>query len=301
MNTGPGGGGAGGGGAGDGDGEGDGDGDGASIDRRRHVAEYFRLQRWEIPATGGAEGFSEFGGRAPLDRHLRNAAGGLRTGALLTSLDSLGGLLSGLSVHPRWIVTTSIAATVARLDHAGPLRLQGRILRRGRNSVVSGLDVVDEGAADRPVAAATMTCAVLDPGDRELHFERPYSTAMPSPRPEPPTPEDFFCIEPGSGPVTTLRLADHLRNPWGILHGGAVATLAEVAACRSVEERGSAGPLAAGDTVLHYLRPNRVGPVVARCEVLGGGPQRALVRVAVSDLGQDGRLTALGSVAVLTV
>jgi uncharacterized protein (TIGR00369 family) len=276
------------------------DGD-TSIDRRRHVAEYFRLQRWEISPPPGAEGFSEFGGRVPVDDHLRNEAGGLRTGALLTCVDSIGGLLSGLSVHPRWIVTTSMSATVTRLTHAGPLRLHGRVLRRGRNSVVSGLDVVDEGEGDHPVAAATMTCAVLDPGGRDLHFERPYSTPMPPPRTEAPRPEEFFCIEPGVGMVTRMRLAEHLRNPWGILHGGAAATLAEVAACRSVDARGTSGPLAAADTVLHYLHPNRVGPIEARCEVLGVGPRRALVRVAVHDLGQDGRLTTLGSVAVLPV
>ena len=166
----------------------DGDGGQGPIDRRRHVAEYFRLQRWEIPPPAGAEGFSEIGGRAPIDDHLRNAAGGLRTGALLTSLDSLGGLLSGLSVHPRWIVTTSMSTTVTTVIHAGPLRMHGRVLRRGRNTVVTGLDVVDEGSDDRVVAAATMSCAVLDPGDRDLHFERPYSTPMPPPRPDAPRP-----------------------------------------------------------------------------------------------------------------
>jgi uncharacterized protein (TIGR00369 family) len=271
------------------------------IDRRHHVAEYFRLQRWEIPPAGGAEGYSDVGGRIPLEDHLRSAAGGVRTGVLITGLDSLGGLLSGLTVLPRWIVTTSMRVTVAELVPSGPLRLHGRVLRRGRNAVVSGLDVVDEGSGDRPVAAATMTCSVLDPGDRDLHFERPYSTPMPPARPEPPTPEDFFCIEPGSGPVTTLRLADHLRNPWGILHGGAIATLAEVAAVRAVEARSSAGPRVGADAVLHYLHPNRVGPVVARCEVLGGSPRRALVRVAVHDLGQGDRMTGLGSVTVLAV
>jgi uncharacterized protein (TIGR00369 family) len=167
--------------------------------------------------------------------------------------------------------------------------------------VVSGLHVVDEGSGDQPVAVATMACSVLDPGDRDLRFERPYSSPMPPPRPDPPRPEDFFCIEPGSGPVTALGLADHLRNPWGILHGGAIATLAEVAAIRAVETRRAAGPLVAADSVLHYLHPNRVGPVLARCEVLGGGPRRTLVRVAVHDVGQDDRMTALGSVAVLAV
>jgi acyl-coenzyme A thioesterase PaaI-like protein len=60
------------------------------------------------------------------------------------------------------------------------------------------------------------------------------------------------------------------------------------------------GPVAAADTVLHFLRPARVGPVEARCQVLGQGVGRALVRVAIHDRGAGDRLVTLGSVLVLT-
>ena len=279
------------------------------VDPGRNVGEYFRLQRWEISPVGG--GLPELAGRAPVDDHQRGAGGGLRTGGVLTSVDSIGGMLAGLSVQPEWIVTTSMMATVTRLSHRGPLRLHARVLRRGRNAVVVGLDVVDEGTGDLPVASVTMTSAVLDPGGMELHFERPIRSAMPPPAPDPRGIEEFFGIEPGAGAVTRLDLADHLRNPWGILHGGAVATLADVAACRAVAadragrgdgtELGEAGGLAAGDMVIHYLRPTRVGPVEARCKVLGGHGGRTLVRVAVHDVGADHRLVDLASVAVLEV
>ncbi len=281
------------------------------VDSRHYMSEYFRLERWEIPPSGGAEGFSEFAGRIPLDDHHRGAGGGLRTGALLTNLDGVGGFLAGLSVLPRWIVTTSLMVTVTRLDQRGPLRVHGRVLRRGRNAVVAGLDVVDEGRDDRLVAAATATFAVLDPGDMNVEFERPAVVPMPPPTPHAPAPEEFFRIQPGAGATTRLDLADHLRNPWGILHGGAVAMLADVAACRAVagapRPGGGPGPepaveqLAAADTVLHYLRPVRVGPVEARCRVLGGPSGRTLVRVAVHDIGADDRLVSLGSVVVLAV
>ncbi len=269
------------------------------------MSEYFRLERWEIPPDGGADGFSAFGGRIPIDDHHRGAGGGLRTGALLTNLDSVGGFLSGLSVLPRWIVTTDLMVTVARLDHRGPIRVHGRVLRRGRNAVVAGLTAVDEGGDDRPVAAATATFAVLDPGSMNLDFTRPAIMPMPPPDPDASVPEEFFRIEPGVGPVTRLGLADHLRNPWGILHGGAMAVLFDVASCRAV--RSAADPpedgsgLAAADTVLHYLRPARVGPFEARCQVLGGPPGSNLVRVAVHDVGAGGRMVALGSVVVLEV
>ena len=281
------------------------------VDSRHYMSEYFRLERWEIPPVGGAEEFSAFAGRVPLDAHHRGAGGGLRTGALLTNLDSVGGFVSGLSVLPRWIVTSNLMVTVTRLDHRGPLRIDARVLRRGRNSVVTGMEVVDEGRHDGQVAAAIGTFAVLDPGDMNVEFERPAVVPMPAPSAHLPPPEEFFRIEPGTGATTRLELAGHLRNPWGILHGGAAAMLADVAACRAVaaEPVGvprphlapTVGGLAATDTVIHYLRPGRIGPVEARCRVLGGPPGRALVRVAIHDVGSDDRLVALGSVAVLAV
>ena len=81
--------------------------------------------------------------------------------------------------------------------------------------------------------------------------------------------------------------------------------LVDVASCRAVESAavppsGGTG-LAAADTVLHYLRPARVGPIEARCRMLGGPPGRTLVRVAVHDVGADDRMVALGAVAVLEV
>jgi uncharacterized protein (TIGR00369 family) len=275
------------------------------VDRRRHVSDYFRLERWELPPQHGDERPSAVGGRAPIDPHLRGPGGGLRTGGLLTNLDSLGGFTSGLAALPRWIVTTSLLATVSELDHVGPLRFRADVLRRGRSSVVTALEVVDEGAHDRHVAAATMTCAILDPGAMELTFDRPVTVPMPPAQPDAVGPEEFFAIEPGEGPVTRLELDDRLRNPWGILHGGAVAMLADEAACRAAlaysgPASGPAG-VAAADAVLHYLRPVKVGPVEARCRVLGTRAGRTTVRVAIHDVGADDRMVTLGSVTVLAV
>jgi uncharacterized protein (TIGR00369 family) len=277
--------------------------DQSALERRHAVGAYFRVERWEIPAVPDGGPFPTIGGRAPLDQHQLGAGGGLRTGALLTSIDSLGGLLCGLSVQPEWIVTTSLMATVANLSQVGPLRLHGHVLRRGRSAVVAALDVVDEGAADQAVASAVLTCAVLDPGDMDLRFARPAIVPMPPPDPDPLAPEEFFRIEPGTGPVTRLELADHLRNPWGILHGGAVAMLADVASCRAVSNQldHTHGAVAAADTVLHYLRPIKVGPVEARCRVLGGSTGRTVVRVAIHDVGNDDRLATVGTVTVLDV
>ena len=271
-------------------------------DRRRHVSDYFRLERWEVPAEGEQPPVVRAAPRSTTTP--RGPGGGLRTGGLLTNLDSLGGFTSGLAVLPRWIVTTSLLATVSELRHVGPLGFRVDVVRRGRSSVVTTLDVVDEGAEGRHVAAATMTCAVLDPGAMVLEFERPVVVPMPGPQLDPVGPVEFFSIEPGGGPTTRLLLDDRLRNPWGILHGGAVAMLADEAACRAAADvPGAAGPggVAAADVVLHYLRPVKVGPVEARCSVLGTTAGRTVVRVAIHDVGSGDRMTNLGTVSVLAV
>ena len=59
--------------------------------------------------------------------------------------------------------------------------------------------------------------------------------------------------------------------------------------------------VAAGDVVLHYLRPVRVGPVDARCTVLGTRAGRTTVRVAIHDVGAGDRMVTAGAVTVLAV
>ena len=129
--------------------------------------------------------------------------------------------------------------------------------------MVTAIDVVDEGADGRHVAAATMTCAVLDHGAMVLEFERPVMVPMPSAVAGSRRPRGFLLIEPGEGPATRMVLDDRLRNPWGILHGGAVAMLADEGPCRGAADwRGAHRPhgVAAARADLHYLRPVKVGP-----------------------------------------
>ena len=96
------------------------------------------------------------------------------------------------------IVTTSLLVTVSELRQVGPQQFRVDVVRTAA-SVVTAIDVVDEGAAGRPVAAATMTCAVLDPGAMVLEFERPVVVPMPAPQVDPVGPAEFFSIEPGEG------------------------------------------------------------------------------------------------------
>jgi uncharacterized protein (TIGR00369 family) len=258
------------------------------------VNQYLRMARVEHPGDDAPV----LEGRAPIDDNVRSDDGrGMRTGALLALVDSLGGFTAGLAVLPRWIVSTSIHLQLVRLDHVGPLRLDVAVLRRGNLSAVTSVVVSDEGAGGAHVADGIVTCAALV-SDEPKVFQRPIRIDA-RPRPENPEPlEHFFGIAPLDGNddpcTTTLTLDERLRNPWGILHGGATAVLLDVAAVRAAQLDGGA----ATDTVVHFLSPVRTGPVEARCTVIGDRPDGRLVRVAVHDAGNGDRLCVLGSVVV---
>ena len=62
-----------------------------------------------------------------------------------------------------------------------------------------------------------------------------------------------------------IDLADELRNPWGILHGGVVASIIDLAA-----EHTTGGTMT--DVTLHFLAPNRPGRSTRLARPLGGAP-----------------------------
>jgi len=254
------------------------------------VAELGRVDRVIGLERGEADGVVV--GRIPVADHTRGPGGGLRAGVLLTAIDAVGGLACGLASLPAWIVSTNLMVRVGRLDHTGPLRLQATMLRTGKAATVAAVSVHDEGADDEAVAHGILTSAVLRPAggpprlDRPVHISPPPFTASGA-------LEAMFGIEPAEGQLTVLRVNDSIRNRWGILHGGGVAVLADVAATRAVGGEG-----AAADAVVHYLQPVRVGPVEARCRVAGTRTDATVVTVSMYDRGNDGRQVALASITI---
>ncbi len=177
-------------------------------------------------------------------------------------------------------------------SHRGPLALDARILRAGRKAVVVQVQIADthDGSV---IADGVLTSAVLVPEGGPPDFGRPMTLQAP-PGPDPALPVlEFFGVEPVDATAVGLEITDRVRNPWGILHGGATAVLVDAAATHTI------GPDATtADVVLHYLRPGRIGPAIARATVLGRRRDGYLLRVEVVDAGADDRVMA---VAVATV
>jgi uncharacterized protein (TIGR00369 family) len=227
-------------------------------------------------------------GSAPVTPHLCGPSGGIRSGALLTMIDNVGGLNGGLAALPDgWVVSTNLAARVVAHPEHGPLRLESRVLRRGRNNVVTEVGIRDEGARDTLVASGVLTSAILVPENGPPQWERPVElgTLDGGDAAKPPVAE-WLGARAVDGMTIEIDLAEDLRNPWGILHGGVVASLADLTA-----EHATRGGRTT-DVVLHYLAPNRVGPVRATARLLGRRADGDVVRIEVRDEGAE-RTTAV--------
>lgn len=227
--------------------------------------------------------------------HLRGPSGTVRAGALLTMADTVGGMCGGLAALPGWVVSTNLMLRTVPGPHRGPLALDARVLRAGRKAIVTTVQIREsgDGGRDRVVADGVLTSAVLEPDGGPPHFPRPMTLGPPE-RLDPVLPLlEFFGVRVHDLDAVALDITARVRNPWGILHGGATAVLVDAAAAHAVDGDGTTT-----DVVVHFLRPGRVGPVVATATRLGTRADGDLVRVEVVDAGAEERVMA---VAVATV
>jgi acyl-coenzyme A thioesterase PaaI-like protein len=243
--------------------------------------------------------------------HLLEPDGRLGTGILATLVDNVGGMAGGLAVLPDWIVTTNLAVrrTTAPppAGSDGAVTILARVLRRGRSTVVCAVDLTgDDG---RTLAGAVMTSSILTPELGPPPIPRPLRR-RPVPAVDDPAyagpPAGFFGLRPGDRPGEVhLAAPARVRNPWGIVHGGALAVAVDAAgraaAAHPTGIDADADALGVSDLVMHFLSPGRVGPIVAVGELVGSRGDDHLVRVSVRDRGADDRLLTLAALTVRPV
>lgn len=223
-------------------------------------------------------------GRCDLAGHLLGPDGAVRPGVLLTLLDSAGGLCGGLAALPGgWVVSTNLAARFVAPARAGPVRMDAAVSRVGRNNVVTAVEMYDDGTG-LLVADGVLTSAILVPEQGPPQWERPLVLRTErAPGEHAPLPQ-WLQVRAIDGGVE-MPLDDTYRNPWGIMHGGIVAMMVDLAAGGTTT-----------DVVLHYLAPNRIGPVQAIATPLGARSDGTVQRVEVRDVGAD-RVTAVAVVS----
>ncbi|MCU1457537.1 MAG: uncharacterized protein JWL73_1629 [Actinomycetia bacterium] len=250
------------------------------------IGQWLQLDLWEQP--DGVIESPVIVGTAPVGRHVTTASGLLRAGAVAALIDCAGGLGSGLAALPGWVVSTNLSQRVATLDAVGPLAMRATILRAGRNAVVSAVQVRDEGRDRALVADGVLTSAILEFAGGAPKHDRPFGMGRSRVGAD-SGPQDLG-IRPVDATSVGLELTPDLRNPWGILHGGAIALLADLAAEHAVTTA-TGRPSATGDLVVHYMAPGRAGPmIVATAERIGSRPDGDVMRVRIVDTGADDRL-----------
>jgi uncharacterized protein (TIGR00369 family) len=89
-----------------------------------------------------------------------NGYGMLQGGVTATLADLAGGILAARVVAPRLVATLDLNIRYLDPGRVGPIRATGRLLRRGRSTVVTSIEVIDVGA-DRLMAHSTMTSIIL--------------------------------------------------------------------------------------------------------------------------------------------
>lgn len=96
--------------------------------------------------------------------------------------------------------------------------------------------------------------------------------------------------------VLKMQMRDELRQPYGLLHGGATASLIDTAmafACISCLADGEQSTTI--DLTVHYLRPHTSGEVLCTAKVLRAG--KRILSVQAEAVNEEGKLiaTALSS------
>ncbi len=97
----------------------------------------------------------------PMSREVANPRGGMQGGMLATLIDVAGGTLATIGMPPdQTVATADLNIHYLRPVAVGPAVAEATVLRRGRSTVVVGVDVHDAGR-EVLAAVATITFTVV--------------------------------------------------------------------------------------------------------------------------------------------
>lgn len=103
--------------------------------------------------------------------------------------------------------------------------------------------------------------------------------------------------DPEAGPSLEMDVRPEVANPHGGLHGGLMAVLIECGAAGVAVRACDSEMIVAGDLLVRFLSPARVGPARVVGRVLRAGRRQVVVQADVVDIGDDRRLVASSTLA----
>lgn len=97
-------------------------------------------------------------------------------------------------------------------------------------------------------------------------------------------------IKPGEA-VLKMKMRDELRQPYGVLHGGATASLIDTAmAFAIIASTGEDEKATTVNLTVHYLRPVTEGEIVCTAKMVRTG--KRILTVSAEVRGEQGKLIA---------
>jgi uncharacterized protein (TIGR00369 family) len=239
----------------------------------------------------------------PAPPEIRNLSGSVRAGALAVLVDVVGGGLAAVAARPDWIATADLSLHLTPRRVGGDVEARGRVVRKGRTTVVLEVDLVDT-AGGASLGLATMTFAVLPRRDTNLSVDQADLVTQVSFGLEDSCFATGFheqvqltVVDAGAG-VTELALRDYVRNSMGAVQGGIVAAAASAAAEHAVADA-CGGPVEAVDLQISYLALVKAGPMRTTAMVLDAQPAFGTTRVEIVDAGADERVTTVARVVAV--
>lgn len=241
--------------------------------------------------------------RAPVVPEICRKDGALQVGAVATLIDVLGGALTVRAVHPDWIATASLSVHMTGRPSSATIAAVGKVIRAGRTMAIIDADIREEEGVPAGSVASI--------GTAMMTFSRlPRREDTPALQLDTDAPETFDFAAEGSGlhrpyrdaagvrvldeenGVAEIEMKNYVRNSVGVLQGGMIAILADVAgeiAARSAVNK----PLTTRDLTIQYLSQGKRGPFRTRARVVRTTEDTALTRVEVIDKGLEDRLIAV--------
>jgi acyl-coenzyme A thioesterase PaaI-like protein len=204
--------------------------------------------------------------------------------------------LAGISVDGDervWTLTTDMSIRMRPVPAPTAVSATHTILRRGRRSVTSTVEVTGDG---QPFATGAIGFAHIprqesDPPKPVVPVEdAPRLFVVRDPLTRPLREEAGIEVIDAAEGVVQVELTPELLNPAGTLQGAMVALVAETAAEDLIATR-FGSPVVVTDLDLRYLAQTQAGPVRTRSRLLGTGPD-APVQVELVDTSAD-RVTTL--------
>ncbi len=221
------------------------------------------------------------------------AHGVIRASVLAYLVDALAGI--AVDEDPDvWTLTTDL--TLRSRPVPAPDAAVGRadVVRRGRRSVTSTVEVTEPGGATLAAGAIGFAAVPRRQGDPPKPMVSPAEAARlftgRSTLTEPLREVAGIEVLDAAAGVVEVLVTPELRNPAGTMQGAMVALVAEVAAEELAAGRTDA-PVVVTDLDLRYLAKVPEGPIRTRARLLGSAPDDPM-EIELIDTSVD-RLTTL--------